>query len=150
MNRNREPAGNGQYPDTQSVGEAYAFLNYGGPKEKLSREVIENIRDRCQIPSALELGVFGDVGKKLSQSSELAVLAQGDPALGEIVRESDKTSFNYVIQGRRPGVTNEVVAFELNDLMNGVHHDLYARGEPLTCDIVYKPEGEDKYDVLPD
>ena len=67
MTNEREPHRNGQCATgdstPESVGEAYAFLNYGGPKEKLSREVIENIRDRCQIPSALELGVFGDVGK---------------------------------------------------------------------------------------
>ena len=77
-------------------------------------------------------------------------MAQGDPALGEIVRESDKTSFNYVIQGRRPGVTNEVVAFELNDLMNGIHSDLYAKDEPISCNIVYRLKGERNYDVLPD
>ena len=149
MNHKREPHRNGQ-PASQSVGEAYAFFNYGGPKENLSQEVLEDIRNRCQLPSALELRVFGDANKKLSKSSELALAAQRDSALQEVIGDSDGTSYSYVIQGRHPGVTNERTACELNDLMNGIHHDLYARGEPIRCDIVYKLKGEDKYDVFSD
>src|SRR3989338_4823327 len=149
MNHKREPHRNGQ-PASQSVGEAYAFFNYWGPKENLSQEVLEDIRNRCQLPSALELRVFGDANKKLSKSSELALAAQRDSALQEVIGDSDGTSYSYIIQGRHPGVPNERVASELNDLMNGIHHDLYARGEPIRCDIVYKLKGEDKYDVFSD
>jgi hypothetical protein len=142
------------YMENNKIGEAYAFFDCYASKDEIARE-LPNIREVSQIPGELELSLreVKELVQDKNTDSKLLDFIKGNSIYSTYssknIEEARKTAkpiplknLKYALKANCASRTNEQVAQQLGDVLNGINYTYFKEGETFTGAIIGQVDGE--------
>ncbi len=127
--------------EPERTGEAYALFNCPNSKAEIETELTKVCND-TRIPSKLELVLIECQTGLLKDKDAIRVLEAKKCSLSKFPKnptEVTTVSYQYLIHGKLPGITNSTTADELKNVMNLLSSkQLYPQDKAFSGEIIYE------------